>query len=205
VQAALEAVLGERTVIARAPVWYSSIWYVRFVGAYAGQDVPKLGLDIGLKSGIGTPSEVWERINGGTVSEGGTRLMADFDDGSANRDAFGLYGVSGTGQRNRQATGADGDSGGPALIGGDVAGVISSGVTTGLIPDADWDQNFTFGEFEVFTRVSSYAARIDGIDSGRTSSSSTWPSSRTGGTTTRTRSASAGPSREASNCSWTGW
>jgi secreted trypsin-like serine protease len=89
-------------------------------------------------------------------------LMADFDDGTAAHDGFGyFYGLGGLGLGLNEASAAPGDSGGPALIGGQIAGITSFGVRlaydNGNTSDIDSNMNFSFGEFNGFTDASTYA------------------------------------------------
>jgi len=93
---------------------------------------------------------------------GGDRvLVSDFDNGLAANDALGLfYGIPGLGLGEREASMAPGDSGAPAFIGGQIAGVASFRLrlqyADGLSSDIDDISNASFGEFNAFTRVSSY-------------------------------------------------
>jgi hypothetical protein len=88
-------------------------------------------------------------------------LISDFDNGLAANDALGLfYEISDTGLGQREASMAPGDSGAPAFINGRVAGVASFRLrlnfTNGVTSDVDDISNASFGEFNAFTRVSSY-------------------------------------------------
>jgi secreted trypsin-like serine protease len=94
-------------------------------------------------------------------------LMSDFDDGTAAHDGFGFfYGDTGRGLGITEVATAPGDSGGPAFIGGRIAGITSFGVRletgTGRSSDIDDELNSTFGEFDGFTRVSDYNDWISG-------------------------------------------
>jgi hypothetical protein len=66
-----------------------------------------------------------------------------------------------------EASTAPGDSGGPAFIGGRIAGVSSFHLRLDTIdgetPDIDGIQNASFGEYNAFTRVSSYRQWIHAI------------------------------------------
>jgi hypothetical protein len=94
-----------------------------------------------------------------------TQLVADFDDGSSSHDALGrlIY-------RNDLGLGwaegliAPGDSGGPAFLNGQVAGVASytAGLSNGSShPDIDTYANSSFGEIAAWQRVSHYQQWID--------------------------------------------
>lgn len=95
----------------------------------------------------------------------GTHLMADFDSGSSTRDALGrlMYRYD-TGLGINEGLIAQGDSGGPAFIAGQVAGVAS--YTTSLSrynidPDVDNLTNSSYGEIAAWMRVSAYQQWID--------------------------------------------
>ena len=94
----------------------------------------------------------------------GAFLLMDFDNGLGAQNYWGDLG-----QGNFEINTAPGDSGGPAFIGGKIAGVTSWGECTGA--DIDLTRtaggycnstNSTFGEIFGETRVSQYAAWIDG-------------------------------------------
>lgn len=97
----------------------------------------------------------------------GGLFYADFDDGSASRDASGLLlGQHDLGQGGLEGTLAAGDSGGPAFIGKEVAGVASyrfklDGANGVSYPDINSYLDGTFGEFAAWQRVSQYTAWID--------------------------------------------
>lgn len=95
----------------------------------------------------------------------GTQLIADFDNGSAARDALGLLiNRSGTGLGLNEGLIAPGDSGGPAFINGLVAGIASytAALSYGTIhPDIDAVINSSFGEISAWQRVSAYQQWID--------------------------------------------
>ena len=99
------------------------------------------------------------------IDSNGTRLgnsdvlLADFDDGTAAHDAFGFYfGLTDGGLGVNEVGTAAGDSGGPALIGNQIAGVTSFGFRFGGSPNSDIDGllNSSYGEFDGFARVSSH-------------------------------------------------
>ncbi len=96
---------------------------------------------------------------------GGTQLVADFDDGSSTHDALGrLINQPGTGLGQDEGLTTPGDSGGPAFINGQVAGIASytASLSKGSIqPDFDSVDNNSFGEIGDCQRVSYYQQWID--------------------------------------------
>ncbi|MFH1614366.1 MAG: trypsin-like serine protease [Planctomycetota bacterium] len=89
----------------------------------------------------------------------GAQLAYDFDNGLAANDAFGeFFGIENLGLGPDEVFSAPGDSGGPTLIGNQVAGITSYGVrlqwSTGGSSDVDSELNASFGELSVDTRVS---------------------------------------------------
>lgn len=95
----------------------------------------------------------------------GTQLIADFDNGSAAQDALGrLMNRPGTGLGQNEGLISPGDSGGPAFINAQVAGIasytarLSNGSTA---PDMDGLNNSSFGEIAAWQRVSYYQQWID--------------------------------------------
>ena len=100
---------------------------------------------------------------------GGDRvLVSDFDNGLAANDALGLfYGIDHLGLGERESSMAPGDSGGPAFIDGRIAGIVSFRLrlqfSGGLSSDVDDISNASFGEFNAFTRVSSYDSWIEPV------------------------------------------
>ena len=95
----------------------------------------------------------------------GTQLIADFDNGSTAQDALGRLAYrSGTGLGVHEGMLAPGDSGGPTLINGKVAGVASytASLSYGNVhPDVDTVANSSFGEVAAWQRVSYYQQWID--------------------------------------------
>ena len=95
----------------------------------------------------------------------GTQLLADVDNGTAQRDASGqLINRAGLGLGLDEGMIAQGDSGGPAFIHGKLAGVAS--YTTRFFrgdvsPDIDAVPNSSFGEMGVWQRVSAFQKWID--------------------------------------------
>jgi secreted trypsin-like serine protease len=93
-------------------------------------------------------------------------LFSDFDDGTPQHDGFGFFfGLNGLGQGLDEVNPASGDSGGPALINGQIAGIVSFGVRVffadGSTSDIDDFTNSSFGEFNAYTRISQYQDWID--------------------------------------------
>ncbi len=103
-------------------------------------------------------------LSTGVVSlSGGTSLVYDFDNGLAANDASGtLLGVTDLGLGSDEVSVAPGDSGGPALIDGQVAGITSWGLSISG-PDALAGLNSSFGEFAFDTRVSAFASWVDSV------------------------------------------
>ncbi|NYS62407.1 Calx-beta domain-containing protein [Vreelandella salicampi] len=95
----------------------------------------------------------------------GSQLIIDFDDGSSENDALGvLMGLRDTGRGGAEGLIAPGDSGGPAFIDGDVAGVATYTASlsrNGQSPDINDVQDSSFGEIASFQRVSYYQQWID--------------------------------------------
>lgn len=99
------------------------------------------------------------------TSLAGTQLIADFDNGNPANDALGqLIARHDLGQGLNEGLIAQGDSGGPALINAQLAGVasytarLSRGSTD---PDIDTIINSSFGEIAGWQRVSAYQQWID--------------------------------------------
>ncbi|TVS15865.1 MAG: hypothetical protein EA424_15210 [Planctomycetaceae bacterium] len=103
----------------------------------------------------------------------GTTLTYDFDNSNApaadddpanTTDFFGFhYNILHNGLGADEGMQSAGDSGGPALIGNAVSGVVSfSRQRLGSPPDVDDDGNNSFGEYAVMTRVSAFQGWIDG-------------------------------------------
>ncbi len=102
----------------------------------------------------------------------GAQLAFDFDNGSAQNDAFNFFapllgpGLGDRGVGDNEVMAAPGDSGGPAFINGQIAGVTSFGArlfspVRNDTSDVDATLNASFGEFGVSTRVSFFADWID--------------------------------------------
>jgi hypothetical protein len=94
-----------------------------------------------------------------------SQLMADFDNGNKVNDALGqLANLAGLGLGSNEGLIAAGDSGGPAFINGQIAGVAGyvTSLTLGVIhPDVDNADNSSFGEIAAWQRVSHYQQWID--------------------------------------------
>lgn len=101
----------------------------------------------------------------GWTPSSGTQLVADFDNGGTARDALGQFiGASNLGLGSDEGLITPGDSGGPALIDGKIAGVASYGsnlYTSTAHPDIDSTNNASFGELGTWQRVSRYQQWID--------------------------------------------
>lgn len=95
----------------------------------------------------------------------GTQLIADFDNGSSAQDALGRFlNLKHTGLGQSEGILSSGDSGGPAFIGGKVAGIASyiSTLSMGSAhPDIDNSLNSSFGEIAAWQRVSAQQQFID--------------------------------------------
>ena len=93
----------------------------------------------------------------------GTQLAYDFDNGRAANDALGIeFNLPDGGVGLEEVAPARGDSGGPGLIGNQVAGIVSYGfspTTPGV--DVTATNDTSFGEMFADTRVSAFAPWID--------------------------------------------
>jgi hypothetical protein len=91
-------------------------------------------------------------------------LVFDFDSGNSANDASGFFlGIPNLGLGSLEVSTAPGDSGGPALIDGRIAGVTSFGQGFNGFTDVLSGTNASFGEFAVDTRVSAFASWIDSV------------------------------------------
>jgi len=110
-----------------------------------------------LKSALGA-SIGWTPISG-------SQWMADFDNGLAANDALGrLMGRNHLGLGLDEGFMSQGDSGGPALVDGQIAGVASflASLSRGLVqPDVDMLSNSSFGEVGAWQSVAYYQQWID--------------------------------------------
>jgi hypothetical protein len=95
----------------------------------------------------------------------GSQFVADFDNGNTLQDALGLLiKSSDTGLGTQEGLIAPGDSGGPAFINKQLAGVASyvTSLSLGNItPDIDSTTNSSFGEIASWQKVSYYQQWID--------------------------------------------
>jgi hypothetical protein len=95
----------------------------------------------------------------------GTQLMADFDNGNSAQDALGqLINYPGLGLGQNEGMISQGDSGGPAFINGQIAGIASytTSLSQGNIhPDINGITNSSFGEIGAWQRISNYQQWID--------------------------------------------
>lgn len=94
-----------------------------------------------------------------------SQLVADFDNGTASQDALGLLtNTANLGQGVLEGIIAPGDSGGPAFIASQIAGIASYGASIskqGIHPDIDDVTNSSYGEIAAWQRVSYYQQWID--------------------------------------------
>lgn len=111
----------------------------------------------GLKEALGSGIS-WDPLTG-------TQLIIDFDNGNSANDALGvLMGLNDTGLGASEGMIAPGDSGGPAFIGNQVAGIATYGASlsrNGQTPDINDKLDSSFGEIAGFQRVSHYQQWID--------------------------------------------
>ncbi len=94
----------------------------------------------------------------------GSQLVADFDNGDTMHDALGtLLGKFDAGLGDNEGILTSGDSGGPAFINHQVAGIASYGASLSsfLDPDVDSTLNSSFGELGFWQRISYYQQWID--------------------------------------------
>jgi hypothetical protein len=105
-------------------------------------------------------------INPGTYAAGNI-IIQDFDNGLAANDALGRFiAQNNLGLGNSEVSPFSGDSGGPLIINGQVAGVVQGGYGfTGFQnnPDVVPGLNGSFGELARYTRVSNRALWYDQI------------------------------------------
>jgi hypothetical protein len=90
-------------------------------------------------------------------------LLSDFDNGLALNDLLSYFGAPHLGLGINEVSTAPGDSGGPAFIGGKIAGITSFGATAGPPIDIDSALNSSFGELNGFTRVTAYEAWVQSV------------------------------------------
>lgn len=109
-----------------------------------------------------------ESLNGTVYASGtvaaGKLLLFDFDDGTTAHDASGFFfGASNVGLGTAEVCLAPGDSGGPLLVDGKIAGVNDFVLGFTGFTDALPGTNSSFGEFSADTRVSAWASWIDSV------------------------------------------
>ncbi len=100
----------------------------------------------------------------GWTPRSGVQLAADFDDGTSQHDALGqLMRRNNTGLGLNEGLVAPGDSGGPAFIGKQVAGIASYVVTLSksVNPDIDSALNSSYGEMGGWQSVAYFQQWID--------------------------------------------
>lgn len=113
----------------------------------------------------GTIEETLGRLLAWTPDPDG-QFLADFDDGTAARDALGLLaGIEDRGvDDDREGLITQGDSGGPAFLDDRVVGIATLIVSIGtdeIQPDADAEANSSFGEVAFWQRISHHQDWID--------------------------------------------
>lgn len=136
----------------------------------AGQLDNYSGSPLRLKAGNQFDADVGTLKNSlglviGWTPTAGTQLIADFDDGTTSHDALGrLINLPGMGLGLNEGLISPGDSGGPAFINGQVAGIASYTASLsygGIDPDIDAVRNSSFGEVAAWQRLSHYQQWID--------------------------------------------
>lgn len=149
---------------------FTFLGYGRTGSGSAGFDATNANEALRLKATnqFDADGAVLKSFLGGQMSwspQTGTQLMADFDNGLAFNDALGrLIGCHDLGQGLSEGLIAPGDSGGPAVINGQVAAIASytSNLRLGSIePDIDTQSNSSFGELAAWQRISAYQQWID--------------------------------------------
>lgn len=131
-------------------------------GLYGTGALGELGYDGQKRSGKNEYDALGDVFDGFAQ---GILLAYDFDSGLEENDAFGaVYDINDLGLGDEEGFAARGDSGGPILIGDQIAGLTSFGWAS---PDTDVNDflDSSFGEFQVDTRVSAFADWIDDITS----------------------------------------
>lgn len=112
----------------------------------------------------------------------GTQLAYDFDSGQPANDAFGReFGLQDLGVAQEVGS-SNGDSGGPSLIDGKIAGIVSNGFSP-TTPGIDFDGvdgNVSYGEYSVDTRVFAFARYIaQTLAQSRQGDDTVWGTNRT--------------------------
>jgi hypothetical protein len=146
-------------------------WFVEFRNVLRNLNVSSLTGDAtGLISPLPNAVNVTTIFEGATNAPAAGELAHDFDNGNPMNDAFGIHhSLPDLGLGADEASTSFGDSGGPAFLGsGRIAGVSVVLQSPGAPPDIIILPNMgatvegSFGEFALWTRVSSFAGWIDG-------------------------------------------
>ena len=95
------------------------------------------------------------------------QLSYDFDDGSSEHDAYGrILGIDDLGTGSSEGFSNPGDSGGPAFINNQIAGIVSyifRYESSSINPDITSETDSSYGELASDTRVSKYSDWIDSV------------------------------------------
>lgn len=130
-------------------------------GRYGTGDEGEQGFDGRKRAGFNEYDSLGDVFDGFAP---GIMLAYDFDNGLEENDAFGtVFGIDDLGLGEDEGFAASGDSGGPIIVDGLIAGLTSFGYVTLDTPDITDFIDSSFGEFQVDTRVSSFADWIDSI------------------------------------------
>ncbi|MGA2061003.1 MAG: hypothetical protein ABSG67_11015, partial [Thermoguttaceae bacterium] len=90
-------------------------------------------------------------------------LLYDFDNGLAANDALGVdLGIHDLGLGAAEADQAEGDSGGPCFLNGEIAAIVTAGISSPAT-DIDGTIDSSFGEIAADTNVSTYVAWINSV------------------------------------------
>jgi hypothetical protein len=111
--------------------------------------------------GFNTFDATGEALTANGISEPAKTLFYDFDSGQPQDDSLGKLGFPGLGLGPGEAMSTSGDSGGPDLRDGKIAGVISALVDIDANGVPLLGQTAKFGAIGCATRVSSFQAWID--------------------------------------------
>ncbi len=147
---------------------------------FVGYGTPGTGMDGVLDSYAGDPLRLLARnrfeADGaelkaalgdfmGWAPDAGLQLIADFDSGRIGNDALGLLlSIQDPGLAEDEGLLTPGDSGGPAFLEGQLAGLASytASLSRGVIaPDLDAELNSTFGELGAWQRLSAQQQWLD--------------------------------------------
>ena len=132
-----------------------------------GQASPLVGVNSVRRFGKNVIDAASDFNSSASFPPGGGALVADFDSGRDIHDAFGVnYQMPELGLGIEEVSIAPGDSGGPLFLGNGterrIAGV-NSYLRFGTEADEVPGGQASFGEFNVFARVSKFADYIDGV------------------------------------------